>query len=136
MLLSCRNNYEKPTPIQAQAIPVIMSGRDMIGMTTKWLHVLFCLFELSAVVMYLGFLKHLLKNLSNSCVPCTSAHHQVKQNLDIFLGLLSSWVTPPMGFLTLCNPDPQYPSNPNLNLTLKLFKNHLGWVPSGPKYMC
>ena len=24
-------NYEKPTPIQAQAIPVIMSGRDMIG---------------------------------------------------------------------------------------------------------
>ena len=26
-----RNNYEKPTPIQAQAIPVVMSGRDMIG---------------------------------------------------------------------------------------------------------
>lgn len=26
-----RQNYEKPTPIQAQAIPVIMSGRDMIG---------------------------------------------------------------------------------------------------------
>ena len=26
-----RNNFEKPTPIQAQAIPVIMSGRDMIG---------------------------------------------------------------------------------------------------------
>lgn len=24
-------NYDKPTPIQAQAIPVIMSGRDMIG---------------------------------------------------------------------------------------------------------
>lgn len=36
-----------------------------------------------------------------------------------------------MGFLTLCNPDPQYPSNSNLNLnlTLKLFNNHLGWVP-------
>jgi ATP-dependent RNA helicase DDX46/PRP5 len=26
-----KNNFEKPTPIQAQAIPVIMSGRDMIG---------------------------------------------------------------------------------------------------------
>jgi len=26
-----RNNYETPTPIQAQAIPAIMSGRDMIG---------------------------------------------------------------------------------------------------------
>ena len=26
-----RNNYERPTPIQAQAIPVVMSGRDMIG---------------------------------------------------------------------------------------------------------
>ncbi|XP_028519678.1 probable ATP-dependent RNA helicase DDX46 [Exaiptasia diaphana] len=25
------NSYEKPTPIQAQAIPAIMSGRDMIG---------------------------------------------------------------------------------------------------------
>ena len=24
-------NYEKPSPIQAQAIPVVMSGRDMIG---------------------------------------------------------------------------------------------------------
>jgi ATP-dependent RNA helicase DDX46/PRP5 len=24
-------NFEKPTPIQAQAIPVIMSGRDMMG---------------------------------------------------------------------------------------------------------
>ena len=24
-------NYEKPSPIQAQAIPVIMSGRDMMG---------------------------------------------------------------------------------------------------------
>lgn len=23
--------YEKPTPIQAQAIPAIMSGRDLIG---------------------------------------------------------------------------------------------------------
>ena len=26
-----KNSYEKPTPIQSQAIPVIMSGRDMIG---------------------------------------------------------------------------------------------------------
>lgn len=26
-----KNKYEKPTPIQAQAIPTIMSGRDMIG---------------------------------------------------------------------------------------------------------
>jgi len=26
-----KNNYEKPSPIQSQAIPVIMSGRDMIG---------------------------------------------------------------------------------------------------------
>lgn len=26
-----RQNYEKPTPIQAQAIPAIMSGRDLIG---------------------------------------------------------------------------------------------------------
>ncbi|XP_013780707.1 probable ATP-dependent RNA helicase DDX46 isoform X2 [Limulus polyphemus] len=26
-----KHNYEKPTPIQAQAIPVIMSGRDVIG---------------------------------------------------------------------------------------------------------
>ena len=31
---SPRNNYEKPTPIQAQAMPVIMSGRDMIGKGT------------------------------------------------------------------------------------------------------
>ncbi|CAH8584877.1 unnamed protein product [Schistosoma turkestanicum] len=32
-LLAClkRNNFEKPTPIQCQALPVIMSGRDMIG---------------------------------------------------------------------------------------------------------
>lgn len=27
----CRNGFEKPTPIQAQAIPAIMSGRDLIG---------------------------------------------------------------------------------------------------------
>lgn len=27
----CRHGYEKPTPIQAQAIPAIMSGRDLIG---------------------------------------------------------------------------------------------------------
>nr|KAG5704149.1 hypothetical protein BaRGS_009679 [Batillaria attramentaria] len=26
-----KHNYENPTPIQAQALPVIMSGRDMIG---------------------------------------------------------------------------------------------------------
>ncbi len=26
-----RQSYEKPTPIQAQAIPTIMSGRDLIG---------------------------------------------------------------------------------------------------------
>ena len=26
-----RNSFEKPTPIQAQGIPIIMSGRDMIG---------------------------------------------------------------------------------------------------------
>ncbi|CAG2116832.1 unnamed protein product, partial [Medioppia subpectinata] len=26
-----KNNYEKPTPIQCQAIPAIMSGRDLIG---------------------------------------------------------------------------------------------------------
>ena len=26
-----RCEYEKPTPIQAQALPVVMSGRDMIG---------------------------------------------------------------------------------------------------------
>ncbi|KAF5400783.1 DEAD box ATP-dependent RNA helicase [Paragonimus heterotremus] len=32
-LLAClkRNKFEKPTPIQCQALPVIMSGRDMIG---------------------------------------------------------------------------------------------------------
>jgi replicative superfamily II helicase len=29
--LLLRHNYEKPTPIQAQAIPAIMSGRDVIG---------------------------------------------------------------------------------------------------------
>lgn len=27
----CRYNYEKPTPIQAQALPIILSGRNMIG---------------------------------------------------------------------------------------------------------
>jgi ATP-dependent RNA helicase DDX46/PRP5 len=26
-----KQNFEKPTPIQAQAIPAVMSGRDMIG---------------------------------------------------------------------------------------------------------
>lgn len=26
-----RHGYEKPTPIQAQAIPAIMNGRDLIG---------------------------------------------------------------------------------------------------------
>ena len=26
-----KNKYEHPTPIQAQAIPAIMSGRDLIG---------------------------------------------------------------------------------------------------------
>lgn len=29
--LHSRNNFEKPTPIQSQAIPAIMSGRDLIG---------------------------------------------------------------------------------------------------------
>lgn len=29
--LYCRQNYEKPTPIQAQAIPAIMAGKDVIG---------------------------------------------------------------------------------------------------------
>lgn len=27
----CRHGYEKPTPIQCQAIPCVMSGRDLIG---------------------------------------------------------------------------------------------------------
>ena len=26
-----RYNFEKPTPIQAQALPIILSGRNMIG---------------------------------------------------------------------------------------------------------
>ena len=26
-----KNNYEKPTPIQAQGIPIVMSGMDMMG---------------------------------------------------------------------------------------------------------
>ena len=32
-VLEClkKNNFDRPTPIQAQAIPIIMSGRDMIG---------------------------------------------------------------------------------------------------------
>ncbi|CAB1316894.1 unnamed protein product, partial [Coregonus sp. 'balchen'] len=30
-ILSALKSYEKPTPIQAQAIPAIMSGRDLIG---------------------------------------------------------------------------------------------------------
>jgi ATP-dependent RNA helicase DDX46/PRP5 len=32
-VLDClkKNNFDKPTPIQAQGLPVIMSGRDMIG---------------------------------------------------------------------------------------------------------
>lgn len=30
-LLPSRYNYEKPTPIQAQALPIIHSGRNMIG---------------------------------------------------------------------------------------------------------
>ena len=28
---ACRHSYERPTPIQAQAIPAVMSGRDLIG---------------------------------------------------------------------------------------------------------
>lgn len=28
---SLRHGYEKPTPIQSQAIPAVMSGRDLIG---------------------------------------------------------------------------------------------------------
>lgn len=31
MIGMCRSGFEKPTPIQAQAIPAIMSGRDVIG---------------------------------------------------------------------------------------------------------
>lgn len=31
LFLQIRNNFEKPTPIQCQAIPAIMSGRDLIG---------------------------------------------------------------------------------------------------------
>ena len=31
MVVSSRHGFEKPTPIQAQAIPAIMSGRDLIG---------------------------------------------------------------------------------------------------------
>lgn len=33
IVLEClkKNNFDKPTPIQAQAIPIVMSGRDMIG---------------------------------------------------------------------------------------------------------
>ena len=31
MYIYVRNNFESPTPIQAQAIPAIMSGRDLIG---------------------------------------------------------------------------------------------------------
>ena len=30
-LMVSRHSYEKPTPIQTQAIPAIMSGRDLIG---------------------------------------------------------------------------------------------------------
>lgn len=30
-ILHYRNSFDKPTPIQAQAIPAIMSGRDLIG---------------------------------------------------------------------------------------------------------
>ena len=31
MFFSPRNNFDTPTPIQAQAVPAIMSGRDLIG---------------------------------------------------------------------------------------------------------
>ena len=31
LVLASRHIYERPTPIQAQAIPAIMSGRDLIG---------------------------------------------------------------------------------------------------------
>jgi len=31
LLFFFRYNYEKPTPIQAQALPIILSGRNMIG---------------------------------------------------------------------------------------------------------
>ena len=31
LFLAPRHSYERPTPIQAQAIPAIMSGRDLIG---------------------------------------------------------------------------------------------------------
>ena len=31
LFCNCRHQFEKPTPIQAQAIPAVMSGRDLIG---------------------------------------------------------------------------------------------------------
>ncbi len=31
VFVHCRCQYEKPTPIQTQGIPSIMSGRDVIG---------------------------------------------------------------------------------------------------------
>jgi ATP-dependent RNA helicase DDX5/DBP2 len=30
------HEYEKPTPIQAQAIPIICSGRDVLGLRRDW----------------------------------------------------------------------------------------------------
>uniref|UniRef100_A0A1I7WN38 Helicase C-terminal domain-containing protein n=1 Tax=Heterorhabditis bacteriophora TaxID=37862 RepID=A0A1I7WN38_HETBA len=37
-----RHNYTKPTPIQAQAIPCIMSGRDVIGIHSSFMGNYYC----------------------------------------------------------------------------------------------
>lgn len=35
-------NYNKPTPIQAQALPILFSGHDLIGMEKKFVSNFFC----------------------------------------------------------------------------------------------